>query len=466
MGSEPRHAFLPDADESPAHEVEVAPFRIGLTPVTNAQYRAFVEATAHRPPGSWPGGAIPAGQEAVPVTYVSWHDARAFCSWAGGRLPTEAEWEAAAGGDGRLWPWGDVPPSPEHAVFERGIGGPAPVGRLPAGAAPCGALDPAGNVAEWVSSAYRPYPYDATDGRETAGPDEPRVVRGGSYLDGPDAIRCSYRRPLLIGAVDTYVGFRVAARLDDRLQSVSGVSIDLAPVPGGRVTIGRDPVTYGGEALADELPAHDLELPAFELSRTPVTNAQYAVFVRDTDHRAPAHWPAGEPPPALLDHPVTWVDHADASAFYAWLGARLPTEAEWERAARGAGHGVYPWGDEQPLATGPGVRATFGGTAKAGATTPVGTWPDGASEDGLLDLAGNVWEWVSTAYHPYPYDAGDGREDTPSPEERVLRGGSYASPARHLRCAARSRSYAGRLAPHIGFRVARDFGGPGASGVS
>ena len=72
----------------------------------------------------------------------------------------------------------------------------------------------------------------------------------------------------------------------------------------------------------------------------------------------------------------------------------------------------------------------------------------------MLDAAGNVWEWVSSAYAPYPYDADDGREQSPA-AERVLRGGSYASPAVHLRCAARSRSYPGRLAPHIGFRVAR-----------
>ena len=86
--------------------------------------------------------------------------------------------------------------------------------------------------------------------------------------------------------------------------------------------------------------------------------------------------------------------------------------------------------------------------------SPVGSSPAGASPYGLLDMAGNVWEWVSSAYAPYPYDAGDGREHAPA-AERTLRGGSYASPAVHLRCAARSRSYPGRLAPHIGFRIAR-----------
>jgi formylglycine-generating enzyme required for sulfatase activity len=320
-------------------------------------------------------------------------------------------------------------------------------------------------VAEWVSSAYRPYPYDAADGREDAPPDEPRVLRGGSYIHGAGAIRCAYRQPLLPGAVDTYVGFRLVAGVasGERLQPLPGVALELVHVSGGRVTIGRDPVEDRGEALPDELPQAIVDVPAFELSRTPVTNAQYAVFVSATAHRAPVHWPDGEPPEGELEHPVTWVDHADATAFCVWLGARLPTEAEWERAARGDGAQPYPWGERDP---GPPeivsnrhdlpVLAWFGSGSKAGGTAPVGSCPAGASPYGLLDMAGNVWEWVGSVYAPYPYRAGDGREDPASPHERVLRGGSYASPARHLRCAARSRSYPGRLAPHIGFRVARD----------
>ena len=122
-----------------------------------------MDETGHRPPASWSGGRIPAGREDVPATYVSWHDARAFADRAGGRLPTEAEWEAAAtGGDGHGL--GAGAPDGEPAVFGAGIGGPSPAGRRPA--RPCGALDMAGNVAEWVSSTYRPYPWAAGDGRE------------------------------------------------------------------------------------------------------------------------------------------------------------------------------------------------------------------------------------------------------------------------------------------------------------
>ena len=144
------------------------------------------------------------------------------------------------------------------------------------------------------------------------------------------------------------------------------------------------------------------------------------------------------PPPGTSDHPVTWVDASDAAAFCAWLGVRLPTEAEWEKAARGDDARIYPWGDEPPDET----RATYGHGSMETGPSPVGAAPGGASPYGVLDAAGNVWEWVSSAYAPYPYDAGDGREQSPA-AERVLRGGSYASPAVHLRCAARSRSYPG-----------------------
>jgi formylglycine-generating enzyme required for sulfatase activity len=199
------------------------------------------------------------------------------------------------------------------------------------------------------------------------------------------------------------------------------------------------------------------------LSTTAVTNAQYGEFVRATGHPAPPHWQSGAVPAALERHPVTYVDWHDATAFCRWAGARLPTEAEWEKAARGLDGRLFPWGDDEPSPPaastegGATARATYGGGPKHGRTSRVGGHPSGASPYGLHDLAGNVWEWVSSVYAPYPYDAGDGREDPGSPLARVLRGGSYASPTwRHLRCAARSRSAPGRRSPHIGFRIARD----------
>ena len=105
-------------------------------------------------------------------------------------------------------------------------------------------------------------------------------------------------------------------------------------IPAGRVWIGTDAPAGPGSHVAGS-GRKAIHLPAFAIGRTPVTNRQYAVFVRATGHRAPAHWEGSSPPDALADHPVTYVDWHDTRAFCAWAGARLPTEAEWEKAARG-----------------------------------------------------------------------------------------------------------------------------------
>lgn len=167
MGSDPAAEHAPDADEAPRYEVHVAAFRLGVTAVTNAQYASFVESTGRQPPCHWAVGGPPRGRERHPVTYVTWDDARAFCRWAGGSLPAEAQWERAArADDARTWPWGDAAPTPQRVCH--GEPDTSPVGGRPEGAGPFGQLDLAGNVWEWVSTAYRPYPYRADDGREAA----------------------------------------------------------------------------------------------------------------------------------------------------------------------------------------------------------------------------------------------------------------------------------------------------------
>ena len=440
MGSDPSRAYPPAADESPRHVVEVAPFRIGRIPVTNAQYAAFVRDDGASAAELVAGGTVPPGQDDVPVTYVSWHDADAFCAWAGARLPSEAEWEAAAsGGDGRLWPWGDVPPDRTRAVFEAGIGGPAVAGQLPA------ALRRAARStwpATWPSGWRAPYaPYPAV-GAAT----EPRVVRGGSYIHGADALRCSARRPLLAGAIDTYVGFRVAAdpgavRRSSSTSSTSRAAAASSAATRSRRAARRWPTSC--PATWSSCPRSRSPPPRSRTRRTPPSS-------RETGHRPPLHWRDGEPPAGTGEHPVTWVDATTRppSARGSACACRPRRSGRRRRAART--HGSIPGATSRPTGRAPPTARQHGGRRRRA----VGASPAGASPYGLLDVAGNVWEWVSSAYAPYPYDAGRRPRASPA-AERVLRGGSYASPAVHLRCAARSRSYPGRLAPHIGFRIAR-----------
>ncbi|MCB8944936.1 MAG: formylglycine-generating enzyme family protein [Ardenticatenaceae bacterium] len=215
-------------------------------------------------------------------------------------------------------------------------------------------------------------------------------------------------------------------------------------IPAGPFLMGSQP---GENIPSYEQPQHEVDLPAYYLCQYPVTNAQYAEFIKATKHPKPEKvgWFGLKPPAKKMDHPVVGVSWNDAQAYCKWLSEqtgrpyRLPTEAEWEKAARGTDGRLYPWGNEWEAS-----RCNSEGSE----TTAVTAHPTGASPYGCLDMAGNASEWTTTLWgdnisdctYLYPYRAKDGRENLEAEGTvyRIFRGGSYESSPAELRCAARN----------------------------
>ncbi len=263
---------------------------------------------------------------------------------------------------------------------------------------------------------------------------------------------------------------------------------ELVRIPPGPFLMGSDP-EKDQQARAEEQPQHEVNLYEYWIGKYPVTNRQYQAFIQDSDHRPPPGWDGDRYPAGKADHPVVNVSWHDALAYCRWLGEQLaaisrqrlersqsgsgrafwealasgkyhvtlPSEAEWEKAARGADGRVYPWGDEWDENRGNTEENGPGGT------TPVGQYsPQGDSPYGCADMAGNVWEWTRSLWgeedkpeFTYPYDPQDGRENLEAADSvfRVLRGGSFSSVQDLARCAFRGWNYPPNRNRNLGFRV-------------
>lgn len=250
-----------------------------------------------------------------------------------------------------------------------------------------------------------------------------------------------------------------AAILRDRLAEVLGVGLPepeprVGPFPNHHqlIEVAGGPFLMGPQR-------REIYLDAFSLDRHPVTNRQFYAFLEATGYtpgdpsRFVAHWPdRRRPSDGQLDHPVVYVSLADALAYAGWLGLRLPTEAEWEKAARGTDGRRYPWGRDTPTLS----RAWFG---QRQGTAPIGGRPEGASPWGHEDLVGNVWEWCADLDEPRFYASGpttNPRRPVAGAEGPVVvRGGAWLfDDPRALRTWTRASHPAGVRLDTLGFRCA------------
>ena len=254
-------------------------------------------------------------------------------------------------------------------------------------------------------------------------------------------------------------------------------STPIPPLVFDWVTISAGEFWMGSDKRKDQLaydnetPQHKIYLPTYRIARIPVTVAQFDQFVKATGYQTiaekegwawgwtgskweemkGAYWAHPRGPASHVyekaDHPVTCVSWLDAHEFCRWSGVRLPSEAEWEKAARGTDGRIYPWGNEAPDE----VRCNFNMNVKD--TMPVDYYPQGKSFYGVWDMAGNVWEWTSSLFKNYPYDSNDGREDPAVAGRRVVRGGSFVSDLNLVRSASRVGLVPDFRFSSVGFRV-------------
>ena len=487
----------------PAHNVYVDAFYIDKYEVTNAQYKKFILANPEWQKKNinkefhdgkylhlWTDNNYPPDKENHPVTYVSWYAAMAYAKWVGKRLPTEAEWEKAARGGTKdqYFPWGKLNDE-NKANYRIGIdhdiiGDTVPVGTYPENG--YGLHEVAGNVAEWCLDEYdvlfyKVYPRGRPIDNPIAGADSitdvisnfenirsrsPRITRGGGWISSPREITVYSRFGGRTNQTDADIGFRCVMDLVDNDRMVL--------IPASEFNMGYE----GKGAYKDTIPVHKVYVDAFYIDKYEVTNAQYRKFIlanpewrkknienRFHDGDYLYDWNGNNYPHGRANHPVTYVSWYAAMAYAKWAGKRLPTEAEWEKAARGGLKGKhYPWGNSIDA-----NKANYR-SSNIGDTVPIGTSLGNGYD--LYDISGNVSEWCLDGagwqfYKNSPYKnpiEGDKSitelvsnfKNVEILPHRARRGGSWNNAKRFIAVFHRDYNLPNRTESTIGFRCVKE----------
>ncbi len=416
MGCSPGDAACYD-NEQPAHRVTVNAFWMDARLATHTQYEKAMGTYFSRF----------ADCPNCPADSVSWHDAQSYCEKAGKRLPTEAEWEFAARGGTTAARYGDLD---TVAWYKNNAGGKThPVGEKQPNA--YGLYDMLGNVWEWCADWWDETYYASSPAENPTGPGAGtyRVWRGGTWETGPWIVRASYRgRGSPVGR-DDLGGVRCVRDAD------APPPVGLVRLPGGTFAMGCSP--GDAECYDDEKPAHEVTVSPFWLDATAVTQAAFQAMMGAN----PSHFSGC--PTCPVDS-VTW---DEARSYCEKSGKRLPTEAEWEFAARG-GKTAARYGDLDAIA--------WCAENSDNKTHPVGQKkPNGY---GLYDMLGNVWEWCADWYDERYYASSPAvnPKGPSSGKRRVLRGDSWRTPAAATRASDRFWDSPDVRYYSFGFRCARD----------
>lgn len=494
-------------DEHPQHKVWVDSFYIDLCDVTFDQYDRYLEKNGGKKPYDEGWG------EGRPVINISWYESKKYCKSLGKRLPTEAEWEKACrGGKDTIYFWGNSDAQADvYAWFDKTSGNMThPVGEKKPN--PYGLFDIVGNVWEWCSDRYAENYYANSIEKNPKGSDkgDMRVLRGDSWDNPADNLRSTDRfaekadsyyktfgcrcamSPRMVISPDDKAEDNEKKRLEAENQRKAQVMADykrdllsdqmMVYIPQGNFIMGSN------DGYDNEKPSRKVWINAFYMDKYEVTFEQYEMFLRDTKHKnKPFDNGWGEE-----SRPVININWKDSEEYCIWAGKRLPTEMEWEKAARGTDGHEFPWGSEwdrskantasfwastdlknsddwtkyffsiyckyvddnkavwdlkpEYLENGPNFT-------NSPQTMPVGRKND-VSSYGCFDMAGNVREWCSDWYGEH-YDASKpaGPEIGPG---KVIKGGSWASFILETKSASRSYLNPEKISMDLGCRCARN----------
>ena len=445
-----------EANELPVHKVQLDSFYLDVYEVTVGQFKDFVKQSSYEY-GSWDVVARYSPTDFHPMLYLDYFDALAYANWVGKSLPTEAEWEYAARGglEGKRYSWGNEI-SPDHANFT-GTGGrdiweghpngtSSPIGNFEPNA--YGLYDMLGNVGEWCLDRYdeKESDYKASTERNPIGPImrenqslarahpiyNQSIVRGGSFYSQPYTV--SKRTQSISSFANRNFGFRCAVRFNkDVIFPNEKPKEEMVLIPAGSYEMGEH---FDGV----EKPLRLIHLDAFYIDTHEVTVGEFKYFVKSTNYPF-YYWTQVNEFSPSDDYPMIFVIYFDALAYAKWAGKRLPTEAEWEYAARGGLKGKrYSWGNDLNLAR---EHANYYGTGGSDIwqfSSPVASLL--ANGYGLYDMVGNVWEWCSDWVNTYPPglppNLNPTGPDKPRVGYKVTRGSTWDRGVKDLRVATKS----------------------------